>query len=143
GPVPPLTSALVSALAHTPSAAGTFSVVEPEDAAAVGAPLDDQLLLVRLRAGGAELGVAVVRGESFGFAFDRIAQSLLVAAHTAAALEAADDRRPPQDDSVTGLLSRRGFREAFAAELDRCTALLRPLTIALFDCDDFERINDL
>lgn len=45
-------------------------------------------------------------------------------------------------DALTGLLNRRAFVEAGAAEVERAKRYLRPLTVAFLDLDDFKLLND-
>jgi diguanylate cyclase (GGDEF)-like protein/putative nucleotidyltransferase with HDIG domain len=47
-----------------------------------------------------------------------------------------------QRDPLTGLLNRRGFEEAFDAELERARRGRRPLSLVVGDLDRFKRIND-
>jgi diguanylate cyclase (GGDEF)-like protein/putative nucleotidyltransferase with HDIG domain len=142
----PLPNGVVAALADGPGTKGLFTVVDSDEAAATAAPTDRQILVIRLRAGGIDVGVAVVRCTEFEFAFERVEMALLIAAHTAASIESAQalqrERRAATSDAITGLLNRRGFEQAFEDELTRCRRLGIPLTLALFDCDDFKRVND-
>lgn len=45
-------------------------------------------------------------------------------------------------DPLTGVLTRRAFRQAAELEMVRATRTGRPLTLALLDLDDFKGIND-
>ncbi|MFI5303275.1 MAG: diguanylate cyclase [Nitrospiria bacterium] len=45
-------------------------------------------------------------------------------------------------DPVTGLFNRRYFNEILASEMDRAYRLNRPLSLILFDIDQFKGIND-
>lgn len=54
-------------------------------------------------------------------------------------LELSDAAR---HDSVTGLLNRRGFEEAYESELDRARRSGRPLSLLVADLDHLKEIND-
>lgn len=54
----------------------------------------------------------------------------------------ARDARNSGTDDLTKLANRRAFAEAAAAELVRGRRSRRPLAVALFDIDDFKRVND-
>jgi diguanylate cyclase (GGDEF)-like protein len=45
-------------------------------------------------------------------------------------------------DPLTGSLNRRGFEERLSAQIDEGVRTGRPLSLAMFDLDDFKRIND-
>ncbi len=45
-------------------------------------------------------------------------------------------------DSLTGLLNRRAFNEAFAREVERGVTSGLPLSVVMFDLDHFKKIND-
>ena len=45
-------------------------------------------------------------------------------------------------DALTGLATRRYFDQRFADEMTKARQLQRPLSLVLFDLDDFKRIND-
>lgn len=51
-------------------------------------------------------------------------------------------RETSRTDQLTGILNRRGFEEAFAAELARVRRTAAPLAIAVGDIDHFKSIND-
>ena len=46
------------------------------------------------------------------------------------------------EDTLTGILNRRGCEAAFARELSRCRRQHTSLCVALLDIDNFKRIND-
>ena len=105
------------------------------------------LVCLPLRAGGLDHGVAVVSCARLSSVdFERAELALLVAAHTAAsigtalALERAE--LAATTDLLTGVLNRRGFARDFEREVGRSRRTGAPLTLALFDCDDFKRVND-
>ncbi|MCK6413638.1 MAG: diguanylate cyclase [Azonexus sp.] len=45
-------------------------------------------------------------------------------------------------DSLTGLFNSRHLRERLKAELDRAQRYGRPLSLLVFDCDNFKGVND-
>lgn len=45
-------------------------------------------------------------------------------------------------DSLTGLLNRRAFGEAFAREVERARTSQLPLSVVVFDLDHFKNLND-
>lgn len=45
-------------------------------------------------------------------------------------------------DGLTGLVNRRQFNHQLDAEIARCKRYRKPLSLALFDIDDFKKIND-
>ena len=45
-------------------------------------------------------------------------------------------------DALTGLLNRRGFQEAFDAELERARRSGSSLSVVVGDLDRFKRVND-
>jgi diguanylate cyclase (GGDEF)-like protein len=45
-------------------------------------------------------------------------------------------------DSLTGLANRANFLERLDLELARHRRFKRPLSLAIFDCDDFKAVND-
>jgi len=51
-------------------------------------------------------------------------------------------RQIASSDSLTGVLTRRGWLEAAKAELERARRYDRPASVAMFDIDHFKRIND-
>lgn len=54
----------------------------------------------------------------------------------------ADLERSAQTDSLTGLLNLRGFRQAFAAELERARRNEESLSLLVADLDNFKGLND-
>jgi diguanylate cyclase (GGDEF)-like protein len=51
-------------------------------------------------------------------------------------------RQIAASDPLTGILNRRGFEEAAAPLLDRCTGEGRPLAVVIADIDRFKTVND-
>ena len=45
-------------------------------------------------------------------------------------------------DALSGIPNRRHFFEQAARELARCRRSVRPLSLILFDLDDFKSVND-
>jgi diguanylate cyclase (GGDEF)-like protein len=100
-----------------------------------------------LRANGKELGALV----GTGGATERVDASSLdtaavLAAHSAASLDAAialqRERQSAVTDSLTGVLNRRGLEERLEVEVAFAQARRLPLSVIVFDCDDFKEIND-
>lgn len=54
----------------------------------------------------------------------------------------SDMSKLAHEDSLTGLLNRRGFDSVMTRELARARRQQSPLSLALLDIDDFKRIND-
>jgi len=52
------------------------------------------------------------------------------------------NRRLQNSDSLTGLMNRRAFTEAFEKEIERASRSGMPLTCMLIDIDFFKKIND-
>ena len=46
-------------------------------------------------------------------------------------------------DGLTGLINRRQFNHRLQAEIARARRHHNPLSLALFDIDDFKKVNDL
>jgi diguanylate cyclase (GGDEF)-like protein len=69
-----------------------------------------------------------------------------IAAQAGIALENArlheEVRRQATTDELTGLVNRRRFMEALAAEYERARLFETPFSVVLADLDDFKRIND-
>ncbi|HEU4620750.1 MAG TPA: GGDEF domain-containing protein [Burkholderiaceae bacterium] len=73
------------------------------------------------------------------------AQSHVVALETrvrALESELADASEQLQTDPLTGALNRRGVEAAFAEAARRVRATGQPFAVALFDIDNFKRLND-
>jgi diguanylate cyclase (GGDEF)-like protein len=50
--------------------------------------------------------------------------------------------RLSREDALTGLPNRRHFDDWLRGEFDRCRHEQRPISVAVFDLDDFKRVND-
>ena len=100
------------------------------------------------------LGVVLVRGAgglAVGNIVTLVALGTILAMMTATKFEAALRRawsqeqiasREARTDMLTGLVNRRHFEEAAAAEWRRCRRYGREATLITFDLDHFKRIND-
>lgn len=99
---------------------------------ATDAPADDLLVAVEEAVARWTLtvGTLVVAVGLFGLLKDRLEQ--LVARLVDVA----------RTDTLTGLLNRRGFEEAFELEVERARRSGRPLAVLVGDLDHFKRIND-
>jgi diguanylate cyclase (GGDEF)-like protein len=105
------------------------------------------VLWLPLRANGNEIGALVGAG---GLAEQIDPGSLdtaaVLAAHTAASLDAAialqRERRSAVTDALTGILNRRGLEERLEREVASAQKLRAPLSLIVLDCDDFKEIND-
>ena len=108
---------------------------------------DSSLLWLPLRANGKELGALVgsmaAVSDVDGSQLDTAA---VLAAHVAASLDAAlaldRERRSAVTDPLTGILNRRGLEERLEARLASAHDRRLPLSVLVFDCDDFKDIND-
>jgi diguanylate cyclase (GGDEF)-like protein len=69
---------------------------------------------------------------------------LLVVTALTLRLRAALDRERllARADPLTGLANRRTFNERAILEVERARRTARPLSVALFDLDDFKQVND-
>ncbi len=105
------------------------------------------VVIVPLRASGEEFGL-LVGASRFATGFDHGQGELaaLLAAHTAASLDAAlalgRERRSAHTDSLTGLLNRRGIEERLELALAETQDDRQPLSVVVLDCDDFKDVND-
>ncbi|MSO96252.1 MAG: diguanylate cyclase [Thermoleophilia bacterium] len=103
--------------------------------------------LLPLHVHGKQIGLLVGTSRSAASVDRNQAESaVLLAAHTAASLDGLlaleREQRIAQTDMLTGLLNRRGLASELSLAIDVCQEMRRPLTVALFDCDDFKAIND-
>lgn len=102
---------------------------------------------VPLQVGGRVVGVLDVESTRVdAFAPEDLETLKLFSTQVALALARARDfeeiRRQAMTDSLTGLLNQRYFKAKVERELDRSRQTGRPFVLALFDIDDFKRIND-
>lgn len=105
------------------------------------------VVLLPLRANGLELGTVVGLSRTRLDYQQRDAETAaLVAAHAAASIESAlalsSERQNALTDELTGLLNRRGFQALLDAEIVVHHEDRAPVTILVFDLDDFKEIND-
>ena len=105
------------------------------------------VVLIPLRANGEDIGL-LVGVSRFATSFDRgqAEMASLLAAHAAASLDAAlaldRERQSAHTDTLTELLNRRGIEERLERELSEAQEDRRPLSLVVFDCDDFKDVND-
>jgi diguanylate cyclase (GGDEF)-like protein len=105
------------------------------------------LVWLPLRTSGTELGalVAAVRPDA-GVDPVQLDTAAVLAAHVAASLDTAValqvERRSAVTDSLTGILNRRGLEQQLDRELELAQERRKPLSLLVFDCDDFKDIND-
>jgi diguanylate cyclase (GGDEF)-like protein len=100
-----------------------------------------------LRANGEELGALVATGGDTGrIDPSHLDTAAVLAAHTAASLDAAialrRERQSAMTDALTGVLNRRGLEERLEVELASAQDRRMPLSVLVLDCDDFKEIND-
>jgi diguanylate cyclase (GGDEF)-like protein len=107
----------------------------------------DLLVWLPLRANAEEIGALV--GAALGRdAVDpgRLDSAAVLAAHVAASLEGVlalhQERRSAETDSLTGILNRRGLEQRLHRALEDAQARRVPLSLLVFDCDDFKDVND-
>ena len=100
-----------------------------------------------LRANGEEVGALVgTGGGSERVDPGNLDTAAVLAAHSAASLDAAialrRERQSAMTDSLTGVLNRRGLEEQLERELASAQERRVPLSVLVLDCDDFKEIND-
>ncbi len=100
-----------------------------------------------LRANGEELGALVgVAGSAAEVEPAQLDAAAVLAAHVAASLDAAlalrRERQSAMTDPLTGILNRRGLEERLERDVERAHEQRVPLSVLVFDCDDFKEIND-
>ena len=100
-----------------------------------------------LRANGKELGALVgTGGGTEPVDASSLDTAAVLAAHSAASLDAAialqRERQSAVTDALTGVLNRRGLEERLEVEVADAQARRLPLSLIVFDCDDFKEIND-
>jgi diguanylate cyclase (GGDEF)-like protein len=154
-----------NAFAATHDAEGLLPVILGVTVEATGAPggrvLEDDRELARVGEVGGngtplelELGAStagadlrlLVEAPEEGFSEEMKEVAEWLATQAAIALENARAyqgvRRLALTDELTGLVNRRRFLEALAAEVARARRLGAPLSLLFADLDDFKRIND-
>jgi len=105
------------------------------------------LVWLPLRANGEELGALIgVIGSAAHVDPAQLDTAAVLAAHVAASLDAAvalrRERETAVTDSLTGILNRRGLEERVERELESAQERRVPVSLLVFDCDDFKEIND-
>ncbi|HXG75278.1 MAG TPA: diguanylate cyclase [Gaiellaceae bacterium] len=100
-----------------------------------------------LRVNGEELGALVGACRRAAYVDPALLDTAAVlAAHTAASLDAAlslrRERRSAVTDALTGILNRRGLEERLEQELAAAQRLRLPVSVMVIDCDDFKEVND-
>jgi diguanylate cyclase (GGDEF)-like protein len=147
----PLTSEDLARAAREAGAIETTCSILDLDSLGIGRREGEEsshrLIWLSLRVGGKELGVLVGRAPTpLHLTQDQIEAATLVAQHAASLLDAAlalrREQRAAVTDELTGLLNRRGFRDRFREELDRCVRTDGSLALVMHDCDDLKAVND-
>jgi len=99
-----------------------------------------------LRANGEEIGALVGTGGAERVDPSHLDTAAVLAAHSAASLDAAialrRERQSAMTDALTGVLNRRGLEERLEHELASAQDRRVPLSVLVLDCDDFKEIND-
>jgi diguanylate cyclase (GGDEF)-like protein len=129
---------------------GVRALVDPNavcQALAAGRGRSGSVVWLPLRANGEDLGALVgVVSSGHRVQTNQLDLAALLAAHTAATLEAAlalhEERRTAQTDPLTGILNRRGFEDRVELALAEMRQRRMPVSLMLLDCDDFKEIND-
>jgi diguanylate cyclase (GGDEF)-like protein len=105
------------------------------------------LVWLPLRANAEEIGALVgstVATDSVDAA--QLDTAAVLAAHVAASLDAAlalrRERRSAVTDPLTGILNRRGLEQRLESGIAAAQERRVPLSVLVFDCDDFKEIND-
>ncbi len=98
-----------------------------------------------LRANGEDIGALVGIGGG-AVSPENLDTAAVLAAHTAASLDAAlalrRERQSAVTDALTGILNRRGLEELLELEVTTAQERRLPLSVLVLDCDDFKDIND-
>ena len=100
-----------------------------------------------LHARGVDIGtVTLLRGEEDPWDAEEIERLALLATQLAIAVQNARDYRDKLElatrDPLTGIHNRRFFYEALEAEVSRTERYGSPVSLVIFDIDDFKSIND-
>ena len=123
-------------------------VVLPDDGSAyVKTRGGRHVFLFPLAARGNEIGtVTLIRRASDGFDGEEIERLELLANQLAIAIQNARDYREKLEqairDPLTGVYNRRFFFEALEKEVARRARYGSPVSVVIFDIDDFKAIND-
>jgi diguanylate cyclase (GGDEF)-like protein len=108
---------------------------------------DPSVVWLPLRANGEEIGALIGIGSGTIEADPaQLDTAALLAAHVAASLDAAAaldrERQSAVTDPLTGILNRRGLEAHLERALAASQKSRAPLSLLVFDCDDFKEIND-
>jgi two-component system, cell cycle response regulator len=107
------------------------------------------VVVLPLTVEGEPLGaLAVERGGPFGVKLpvravtmlNQFATNAAMAVHNARLM--AEVERLAKEDALTGLANRRVFEEVLAREVARSRRTCEPLSLVVFDVDNFKRVND-
>jgi diguanylate cyclase (GGDEF)-like protein len=135
-------------LGQAPSARRVRSLLVTYDVADNDDHAVESALVQPLRSGDDVIGLvaAFTRAGGEGLSPDTDVKMEELAASAGPAIENArryhEARRMADIDSHTGLHNRRYFHETLAREVARSQRYERPLTVIVFDVDDFKSIND-
>jgi diguanylate cyclase (GGDEF)-like protein len=103
------------------------------------------VLWLPLRANGEDIGALVGTGGG-AISPENLDTAAVLAAHSAASLDAAlalrRERQSAVTDALTGILNRRGLEERLEHEVALAQERRMPLSVLVLDCDDFKDVND-
>jgi diguanylate cyclase (GGDEF)-like protein len=105
------------------------------------------LVWLPLRAKAEDIGVLIgATAVETATAPAQLDSAALLAAHVAASLDAAlalrRERESAETDLLTGILNRRGLEQRLDSALAEAQEQRIPLSLVVFDCDDFKDVND-
>jgi diguanylate cyclase (GGDEF)-like protein len=92
--------------------------------------------------GSVSLALVVLWSQSPALALVLVGPLVAVALHQRATHNALRAMRLALTDPLTGLGNHRHFQEQLQIQLEDASAAREPLTVCLFDLDDFKQIND-
>jgi len=105
----------------------------------------DPVIWLPLRANGEDIGALVGTGGG-AVSPENLDTAAVLAAHSAASLDAAialrRERQSAVTDALTGILNRRGLEERMENEVALAQERRMPLSVLVLDCDDFKDVND-
>jgi diguanylate cyclase (GGDEF)-like protein len=88
------------------------------------------------------LALVILWTQSPALALVLVGPLIAVALHQRATFNALRAMRLALTDPLTGLGNHRHFQEQLQIQLEEASASRKPLTVCLFDLDDFKQIND-